>query len=75
MLHDSSVEFPTSNANADFVSTTGSADIDGKTDVTSSDFGATGTTDIISSSDYETSSKADSHSDYDAGSFSSGLRA
>ncbi|KAE9014912.1 hypothetical protein PR003_g7578 [Phytophthora rubi] len=66
VLHDSNVEFPTSNANADTVNRT--------SDVASTDFGASGTTDIVSKSDYETSSKADSHSDYDEGSsFSSGL--
>ncbi|GMF31279.1 unnamed protein product [Phytophthora fragariaefolia] len=84
VLHDSSVDFPTSNTNTDLGSTTGSVDIDGKpkfdntvsttSDIVSSGFDTSGITDIVSNTDFENSTKVGSHSDYDEGSsFSSGL--
>ncbi|KAJ8535097.1 hypothetical protein ON010_g13642 [Phytophthora cinnamomi] len=82
VLRDSNVDFPTSNTNADLPSTTGSAEIDGNvkfdntvtSDIVSTGFGASGTTDIVSNADFEANSKAESHSDYDEGSsFSSGM--
>ncbi|KAL4133366.1 hypothetical protein PRIC2_003684 [Phytophthora ramorum] len=97
IVHDSSTDFATSNASTDFASTASSVDIDGSkmdfgstanttsdfaSNITSTEFGASTATDIVSnagftsdigSTDFSASSAGDftkpsSHSDFDEGS-------